>query len=138
MENESTDEVAWLLSTRTATSTKTQKLRDTTRCDGSTTHCLLSGQHADDSKCHVKKTCVGALSGTRGARVGRQQRPKQKTAERPTTRHAEPTRRFRCQFRLFFSRRRLWSSHREKHAAARCLLFRTLDFGHKQIGRRHI
>ena len=60
-----------------------------------------------------------------------------KTAERPTTRRAGPTRRFQYQFWWFFWRR-LWLSSCQKHPAAYCLLFRTLDFGHKQMEHRHM
>ena len=31
-----------------------------------------------------------------------------------------------------------WSSNRQKHAAAYCLLFRSLHFREKQMGRRHL
>ena len=58
-------------------------------------------------------------------------------AGQPTTPWAGPTRRFQYQFQCFFLEG-LWSSNRQKHAAAQCLLFRTLDLGLKSMGHRHM
>ena len=77
--------------------------------------------------------CKGALSGTQGQ--GPEKKAAQrstKTTERPTARGRGPKCRFRYQF--FFVWRRLWPSYRQKHAAAHCLLFRTLDLGLKKYG----
>ena len=63
--------------------------------------------------------------------LNRSETKQKKTAERPTTRRAGPTRRFQYQFWWFFWRR-LWLSSCQKHPAAYCLLF------HKQMGHRHM